>query len=87
MMISRNGIVNPETRDEVRDALSLGCFLTEDKLALPVDYFTRPMAPVPSQWLQRVPSPQTIRFPSDGHGPLVTHVSRVIASPSDPGIS
>ena len=34
-------------------------FFTEEILSPLVDSFTRLMAPMPSQWLQRVPSPQT----------------------------
>ena len=35
--------------------------VTEKTLSLdPVDEFTRPMVPMPRQWLQRVPSPETV---------------------------
>ena len=60
----------------------------QSHFSLPVDLSTGPMAPMPSQWLQRVPSPQRGCSPwllaLAGHGPC-TPLKHIPAgtSPSD----
>ena len=45
------------------DRYSVASF-TEEPLSTPVDESTRPMDPMPSQWLQLVPSPPMFSFPA-----------------------